>query len=184
MKKCKINNWWGKPKRSERGFTAIELMGVILIGAIIIAGVIKLINAGKSTSNVASAHEEITEIASAGQALYLYSRGDYTGINAAVIANSTSIPEGLKTPKPPTKATGLINIFNQNVTVANSGKTLFVITYPFGTGEESACADTATKLIGQVQKVAAGVGGKVAITNAATAQTACYALPTLKVTIK
>ena len=169
-------------KNKEEGFTLVELMGAIVIGAIIIAGVIALINATRSSAKVSTAHDEITQIASAGQALYQYVRNDYTGITAAVVANSANIPDTLKTPKPPAKATGMINTFDQPVTITPVAKKQFKITYPLGTGAQQECIDLATKLIGEFPIVAGGVGGNTVITNAATAQTACFALATITVT--
>lgn len=171
-----------KRKKTQKGFSFIEIAIVV---AIIAAGVAVAISIGssvKASNNVKDASNEIANVAAAAQNSYSYSRGDFTGISAGVLSKTAKIPDTMK--DSPTTPTKIINTFGYDILVAvGTPVNRFVITYP--TPDSRTCGDVVANNINKYTKLTAGTV-TTNITTLAQAQTACAGtgIINIKVTVK
>jgi len=155
----------------EKGFTLIELMVVIAIGGLILAGVVMQFSDAGDQNKSQTSVKNLAQLSSAIESLRDVRQG-WAGVTETVIAKSSAAPSNMM-------SGGILkNIFGGAVTVTGSVSS-YTITYP--NVPQKNCIDIAAKALTMFNGgIKAGATGGTAITTVAGAATACTATNTMK----
>jgi major structural subunit of bundle-forming pilus len=102
-------------RRRQQGLTLIEAAMVLAIAALVVAGVMLFFQNANNAQKTNDAMGELAAIQQVVRSLYS-GQPDYTGLNAALLANSKQLPNKMIVGVPPA-ATGLQDPFNATITV-------------------------------------------------------------------
>lgn len=109
FKHTKINN-----KKEEKGLSLIESAMVLALAATVTAGVMFYYQSASDSNKTQAAISEVMSATSAINGLYI-GQSNYDGLTAAVLKNSSAIPDNYK------KGNDILNPFGGNLNVSPGG---------------------------------------------------------------
>ncbi|HDP5076724.1 TPA: pilus assembly protein [Escherichia coli] len=109
FKHTKINN-----KKEEKGLSLIESAMVLALAATVTAGVMFYYQSASDSNKTQAAISEVMSATSAINGLYI-GQSNYDGLTAAVLKNSSAIPDNYK------KGNDILNPFGGNLNVSSGG---------------------------------------------------------------
>lgn len=138
FKHTKINN-----KKEEKGLSLIESAMVLALAATVTAGVMFYYQSASDSNKTQSAISEVMSATSAINGLYIGQSG-YTGLEPAVLLNSSAIPESYKN----TTTKKIYNPFGGELKVGSAANGAFGYYLALEGLPKSACISLATLNLG------------------------------------
>ena len=138
FKHTKINN-----KKEEKGLSLIESAMVLALAATVTAGVMFYYQSASDSNKTQSAISEVMSATSAINGLYIGQSG-YTGLEPAVLLNSSAIPENYKN----TTTKKIYNPFGGELKVGSATNGVFGYYLALEGLPKSACISLATLNLG------------------------------------
>jgi len=125
--------------KNQQGFTLLEMMMVIVISLLMMAGVFGLVSMATGNSKIKDAKQNVATLRVGIQNLYSDQKHFYTGLDNAVIKQSKVVPDKM------IKSGGNIkNVWNDDVTVAPLSGDITSFTIEYKGVPEDACIKMAT----------------------------------------